>query len=295
MSESRTAVILVNYRNWADTEKCIDSLRSLTVRASWIVVVNNDPSFPPPQGLSRDDVSVVEAGGNVGFAAGCNLGAEFASGLGASLLWFLNNDTVVSPDALIALQDVYRRRCDGFGGCTSLTVFMDRPQMVQWAEGFILPLATGVRIRGEVPLRCYEGRSESRVSFMPGCSLLVETSTFREVGGFAAPFFMYFEDADLSATLRERGARMWLCPRSVVYHRGGGSGGGIWSDFGALHYARNRVWFARAHGWPLASAVITIGVHLAWSLRQYGVHRRNVPWRRVFKGLMLGLFTSPAT
>lgn len=295
MGRSNVAVVLVVYRNWHDTASCIESIETMRLRPDLIVVVNNSPEIPIPESLKRPGISHLPTPANLGFAGGCNAGANYALAAGADFVWFLNTDTLVEEASLESLLEVYRERSDRFGACSSVTVLMNDPAMVQWAGGRILPLAAGVRVLSGVPLESLQGNRAERVSFVHGCSLLMHKDALVATKGFGEAYFMYFEDADLSARLIELGFTLWNTRKSVVRHAGGGSGGGIWSANGAYYYARNRVWFARAHGVVGVSVVVTFVLHLAWSMRQRIVHRRAIPWSKVVDGLRDGLFTSPPT
>ncbi len=59
--------------------------------------------------------------------------------------------------------------------------------------------------------------------FLQGAALLVRRRAFEQVGGFDERFFMYAEDADLCAGLREAGWGVELCPAARFVHVGGGS------------------------------------------------------------------------
>src|SRR5262249_20762027 len=53
-----------------------------------------------------------------------------------------------------------------------------------------------------------------------GCAMLIRRSVLHDNEPlFAAKFFAYFEDTDLSLRIRRKGYRLAYCPKSVVYHR----------------------------------------------------------------------------
>jgi GT2 family glycosyltransferase len=56
--------------------------------------------------------------------------------------------------------------------------------------------------------------------------VLLRRSAFEQVGGFDESFFMYGEDADLCARLRDAGWTVELCPGATFVHVGGGSSRG---------------------------------------------------------------------
>ena len=50
-----------------------------------------------------------------------------------------------------------------------------------------------------------------------GCFMLLRTSLFQQIGGFDPRYFMYFEDADLTRTIRKY-AKAVCYPLATVYH-----------------------------------------------------------------------------
>lgn len=50
-----------------------------------------------------------------------------------------------------------------------------------------------------------------------GCFMLLRTSLFEQIGGFDPRYFMYFEDADLTRTIRKY-AKAVCYPLATVYH-----------------------------------------------------------------------------
>jgi GT2 family glycosyltransferase len=57
----------------------------------------------------------------------------------------------------------------------------------------------------------------TRILSSTGCFFIIRTELFRENNGFDERYFMYFEDADLSRSIRKRGAVVFY-PKAYVYH-----------------------------------------------------------------------------
>lgn len=52
-----------------------------------------------------------------------------------------------------------------------------------------------------------------------GMFMLFHSSVFKEMGGFDAHYFLYYEDVDLCARLALRGYRVLVCPQVSVVHK----------------------------------------------------------------------------
>jgi GT2 family glycosyltransferase len=154
---------------------------------------------------------VVDAGGNVGFAAGCNVGAREAKG---DVLVFLNPDTVVAPGAIAQLTATLDD--PEIGIAMARLRLLDRPGLlnsrgtevhvggIAWAGGF------GEPVEEVDELRDVAGPS--------GAAMAIHGETFRGLGGFTEELFMYQEDLLLGWKARLAGLRVVVDPRADVYH-----------------------------------------------------------------------------
>ena len=98
------SAIIVAYRTPAETVAAVESLRAQTVPPDEIVIVDNGAADDGPlRDLPElEGARIVRPQSNLGYGAGCNLGAEAASG---DELLILNADVVLNPGALGALID----------------------------------------------------------------------------------------------------------------------------------------------------------------------------------------------
>jgi GT2 family glycosyltransferase len=105
--------------------------------------------------------------------------------------------------------------------------------------------------------------------YLPGCALLVKTSSFRQVNGFDEDYFAYMEDVDLGLRLREAGFRLRAVPASVAHHRPSSSSGGGYSRARKYANAVNSVRFLRRHGgaasWLAFFCFDVLGLPVAWA------------------------------
>src|SRR5579872_1089362 len=94
------SVVVVAFDSGDELLECVESVFEHGDGAEVVVVVNGDAHGTAAKLAGRAGVVLVDAGGNRGFAGGCNLGAGRAAG---DVLLFLNPDAVVLPGAVAAL------------------------------------------------------------------------------------------------------------------------------------------------------------------------------------------------
>jgi GT2 family glycosyltransferase len=211
MQAVRASVVIVAYRSGAQLLRCLDALADHDPDVEVIVVDNGAEGDEIEQAGSRDGVEVVDAGGNVGFATGCNLGARRATG---DVLVFLNPDTAIGPGAITALARVLEDR--SVGVAMPRLRLLDRPEVMNstgcvihisglaWTSGYGEP-AESVTERREIP-------------YANGSALAIRHALFREVGGFTDEYFAYHEDLELCWKVRMRGLPVVLTPEADVFH-----------------------------------------------------------------------------
>jgi GT2 family glycosyltransferase len=174
------------------------------------------------------DVHVIAATENLGFARGTNVGIR--SSHGTNLL-FLNSDTVVSAGAIDSLLGELDRHRD---------VAVVGPRLVDGQGRAELSFGRMVGPLNELRQRrlmhgYYAGQPniaakvdrETRMVHFPdwvsGACLLVRREDAAAVGLLDERYFMYLEDVDFCAAIRARGRRVMFTPATEVVHLRGQS------------------------------------------------------------------------
>ncbi|GGF42615.1 hypothetical protein GCM10011519_15610 [Marmoricola endophyticus] len=163
--------------------------------------------------LSYDDVDVVRAGINHGFALGNNVGLVAARG---GTVVFLNNDTEVRPGwlepVLEQLQD------PDVLGVQSLLVY---PTGAVQSAGVVFPPGGGIPhplLQG-FPVEDAVGMDADPLHALTGAALVMRWPDVVDLRGFDPIFRNGMEDVDICLRLEERRpGRFVVCPDSVVVH-----------------------------------------------------------------------------
>ncbi len=118
-------VVVLNYNAAGWLERCLESLRATDYPDLDIIVVDNASTDGSADlARSRSDVTLVEAGANLGFSRGNNLVLRRAK---APLVALLNPDTHVEPGWLRPLVD--RLRSDPIAGGVGPKILFDRDRI----------------------------------------------------------------------------------------------------------------------------------------------------------------------
>jgi GT2 family glycosyltransferase len=159
------------------------------------------------------EARLIEAGSNLGFAAGCNLGADAAE---CELLVLLNPDAIPAPGWRDAIE---RPASDGRDWAAWMALVTAEDGRVVNTSGGVVHF-TGIAWAGNAgePAERAAAAGPHEVAFASGACLAIRRDTWREQGGFPESFFLYQEDVDLSLRLRLVGGRLGIEPGAVVDH-----------------------------------------------------------------------------
>jgi GT2 family glycosyltransferase len=214
----RVAIVVVTYDSAKDVDACFGSLAAARLGGASVIAVDNASTDGTPALLRERHpwVTVIDAGANLGFAAGNGVGIRRALEEGAEWIYLLNPDTDVDPAFLeeaLAVADVAPRTA----AVQSLLLLHPDRDRLNTAGNRIHFLGFGYCGLYRAP-REAAPREAVEIPFASGAAVLLRAAALREVGGFDDFLFMYQEDQDLGIRLRLRGWRARLAPRSLVWH-----------------------------------------------------------------------------
>ena len=272
-----TAVIIVNYQHPLLTEQAVSSLRRCDdFSAMLVIVVDNGSSDGSLERLKRScpDCNILDAGRNLGFSGGNNVGIRYALDHGASNILLLNDDTEVEPGFLAPLLKAVE------GGriiAAPKIVYADNPSRIWYGGGHVS------RIRGGFYHESDAAKSSAprNVTFASGCCMMIPSDFFREHGLMDERFFLYYEDAELCLRAIGAGYEIRYVPSSVIRHKLGASTGGEHSRISAYYGTRNRLAvlsFYHFPPWAFAYVMATRAIKLL--LGRFGSE-----WRFVLIGM----------
>jgi GT2 family glycosyltransferase len=204
-------VITVAYRSGPPLLRMLDSLEGQDELGEVIVVDNGGGGPEIDEAHARAGVRVIDAGGNLGFAAGSNLGAREAQG---DVLVFLNPDTVVAPGAIAQLERTLED--ESVGIAMARLRLLDEPEKLN-ASGVDVHV-TGIGWAADYGRPVESLREVAEVPSASGTAMAIRAETFRKLGGFAEELFMYLEDLELGWRARLAGFRVVVDPAADVYH-----------------------------------------------------------------------------
>jgi len=247
--DPEVSIIIPVYNKWEYTAACLRSLAETQCSAAFEVIVVDDQSSDETPARLRDVENLVNIRNeqNLGFVGSSNRGAEAARG---RYIVMLNNDTQVMDGWLDALIQTFIQNPDtGIAGAS--LVYPDGS--LQEAGGIIFQDGSGWNYgKGDNADRP-EYQYSREVDYCSGACIMLESSLFRELGGFDTHYApAYYEDTDLAFRVRAKGLKVRVQPAAIIVHHEGVTSGTDISAGTKRYQAVNREKFLERWGDELA-------------------------------------------
>ncbi len=219
---------IVTYNNMRTIEKTVATLLDNTKGVDFTLYIqDNDSTDGTPDFLmkrfSEDPrVIVTKRGVNDGFSAGQN-----------SVLPLIESDyhVVINPDIeirsdVITSMASFLDENEDIGLLSPRICFPDGKDQILGKRNPTLPYLAASRLRNDASpsklLRSYamldcDLSVPCDIENATGCFMMIRTEIFREIGGFDSHYFMYFEDCDITRTVRKNHRAVYF-PDAIVYH-----------------------------------------------------------------------------
>jgi GT2 family glycosyltransferase len=214
-------IVIVNWNLKQDTLDCIASLLKSGASITQIVVVDNgstDGSIAAFRNIYKDDINIIDAKANLGYAAGANRGINYGLNHDARWILLLNNDTTVADNFVGALKNAALTHSD-YGIIGPVILYQNRPSIIS---------SLGDRFIGNSLLTIHYYKDRKLTPDLPkvipidvvnGCAMMVHRSVFHRIGILDASLFMYGEEVDFCWRAKSAGFKFAAYPDAKVWHK----------------------------------------------------------------------------
>ena len=300
---SKIAIVILNWNGWQDTCACLESLLVLIPQTSagvvkQIIVCDNSSSndsilhlrewfqhkkislfeynsadidtYIPSDSIMQPQFTLLHNGDNLGYAGGNNRGIAFAlKDANIDWVWILNNDTLLTSDALqqllqVALEDKQ------IGICGSSLVYEHDRITVQAVGARYNPyFAIGQHLSAHQPISHLQTLPlfVENIDYVVGAAMLVSRAFIENTGEMSESYFLYFEEIDWAMRNQKR-FKLGVATRSIVYHKEGASIQGKQKQYNKSSYTadyyrvRNQIRFTQRF-YPLYTPLVRLSLFLA--------------------------------
>ena len=222
----KTAVVVLNWNGKAWLEKFLANLVKHSQEAT-VFVADNASTDDSVDFVKSNfpSVKIIINASNGGYAKGYN---DPLKQIDAEYCVLINSDIEVTEDWLSPIIDLMDSD-NKIAACQPKVLDYNNRSKFEYAGasgGFIdnlgYPFCRG-RIFDDIEQDSGQYNDAIEVFWATGACLFVRASRFNTIGGLDEDFFAHQEEIDLCWRLKNKGYKIMVQPKSVVYHVGGGT------------------------------------------------------------------------
>jgi GT2 family glycosyltransferase len=239
-------IVILNWNGYSDTSELLNSLIKVRSTEFSIIVVDNNSVGNDVEKLEsnyKGFIKVLRCNDNLGFAGGNNIGIKQALEDRAEYILLLNNDTIVEPNFLEPLLERINTT-EQIGIVAPQINYYDEPKKI-WSAGGKISKLRGSGFADSNKLESQVNILDKEVEFVSGCCILIKKDVIENVGLLDENYFLYTEDTDFCFRVRKAGYKIYVTPRSKIYHKVNRSTENKFSTLPLYYTTRNRLYFAK--------------------------------------------------
>ena len=220
MPQKNVHIIVLNWNGKDDTIECLKSLQQINYDNYKIIVIDNGSEDSSVFEIKKNfpEIKIIENKKNLGFAGGNNIGMKYAVENKADYILLINNDTTVDKDFLLELVEAGELD-KKIGAVGSKIYFHSEPNRIWFAGGKVNWLKNKGTHLGLNQIDDGQYNEISEVDYLTGCCLLIKREVIEKIGVLAEDYFLYYEDTDFSARVKNAGYKIMYVPKSKIYHK----------------------------------------------------------------------------
>tara|TARA_B100000029_G_scaffold51848_1_gene47156 strand:- start:2654 stop:3664 length:1011 start_codon:yes stop_codon:yes gene_type:complete len=217
------SIIIPHLKGKKNLNECIQSIN--TEINHEIIVIDNNSIDDSIHYIKEQypNVKVIHSNINLGYAGGCNLGAQHAIG---DYLFFLNDDTVLENQSIEILLNTIQK---------NKNISSVQPKILNYynknyfdyagaSGGYIdylgYPFSRG-RIFSTIEKDKNQYDDKKKIFWASGTAFITKKNIFNQIGGFDALLFAHMEEIDYHWKCHLNNYELYVEPKAVIYHKGG--------------------------------------------------------------------------
>lgn len=221
-------IAILNYNGEELLESYLPMLEYSSSRYNFeICVIDNNSSDDSVKFVKEwyPEITVNELSKNYGFAGGYNKGIQDIT---SKYIALINSDVLVTQDWLDPIIE-FMESNKNIGVVQPKIKCLENKENFEYAGasgGFLdalgYPFCRG-RIFENVEKDEEQYEDPIEIFWASGAAMVCKTDLFKKIGGFDEKFFAHQEEIDLCWRIKRAGYMVFVLPKSVVYHLGGGT------------------------------------------------------------------------
>jgi len=242
----KLAIIIVNWKQYDLTKKCLISVSKVKFENYKIILVDNESNENNLNLLLNDfnNLKVIKNKLNLGFGVANNQAITYALDKNYDYVMLLNNDTEVDKNFISPLIAGIEKN-NSIGIVQPLIMNYNNRDLIWSAGGYLNKFFGNTSTNKSL-------EKKLNLDWVTGCCMLLKTDVIKKTKLLDENFFAYYEDVDWSIRIKDLGYTLELVDKSLVYHHGSISSNDSTSEgklSAFVHYLnfKNHIYFLRKH------------------------------------------------
>ena len=211
---STIAVVIINWKKYGMTAKCIKSILNSTYSNFKIILVDNESNKEKVKNFKyKNKIEIIQNKENEGFSIANNIGIDYALKNNYDYTILINNDTIVEKNLIEVLLKTSKAK--NFSVVQPLILNYHNDDI--WNAGGKINYFFGNFITRKKLGNSLDS-SQELTEWLTGCCCLFKTKIFKEIGKLDERFFAYYEDVDFSLRLKKHGYKIGFTSETQIYH-----------------------------------------------------------------------------
>lgn len=226
----KVSVIIVNYNHKYFPRMCVEAIEKSNTNFEYeIIVVDNgsqDESVNFLRKMEKEGrIRLIEAGKNLGYGQGNNLGVKHAKG---EYVIISNPDVFVHADTMQKLVDYMEKHEEVGLVAPRLRYYNGQIQASCRRHMSFVDLVIKRTFLGRLPyfkkrlenylMEDFDHNKPCEVDLVTGAYFIMRKKVYEEIRGFDRRFFLFMEDYDLCRTLHYQGYKVIYYPVAEAEH-----------------------------------------------------------------------------
>ena len=247
MEEPKILVIAVTFNKKEYIANLLKSLKEIDYKNFDVVVVDNASMDGTAEYLKEHfpDIIVIKKTENTGGSGGFNTGLQYAfEQEGYEYYWLLDNDVVVSKDAIKHLVTTLQKDKD-IAIAGSQMCQLDNPEVTNEVGAYVDFHNGHLVLNRHLTRKMNNAAGIFDVDYVAAASMLVRADVAKKAGLWE-DFFIHFDDVDWCLRIKKMGYKIVGVAESVIWHLSAAEKPITWQQY---YDVRNMLYLLNKHAW----------------------------------------------
>lgn len=285
----KLAIVTVLYKSENVLEDFFKSIACQEFEDFKLFIIDNSPTTQSQKLVEKfavqyhltKKIQYIPSDGNIGVAAGNNVGIEAALKEDFNYILLTNNDILITDQDLLKNM-INESEIKNYKILIPKIYYYDTKE-IWFLNGSFNKFRARSFHRNNNQIDSGQFNFINQCDYAPTCFMLFQKTVFEKVGLMDEKYFVYYDDTDFLWRCNLQNIKVNIFTKGIIQHKEGKSTGGNTSDFSFYYYTRNRFYFASKINLNPFIKYLSFGYIFAVSLLRSFKHKKTRIFLNIIK------------